>query len=135
MSAAWPIDVAVAAAITGDVTLAALLAGDKVYSLVAKKNAPFDYIVLGDSPESQFRTFGRGGHANSLTVHLWSQKTQKKGPLTMYDNIERIFDNKPLVISGHTRVSTSTRLITVLADPDGVTFHGVASIDVLSMVG
>lgn len=135
MSAAWPLDVAVAAAFNADATLAAKLAGDKVYSLVAEKDSPFDYIVLGDGPEAQFRTFGRQGHANDLAIHIWSQGQAKKGVLDIYGDIERILDRQRLVLTGHTAVRMATRLQAVLVDPDGVTFHGIARAEVLSLVG
>lgn len=135
MSAAWPLDVAVAAALTGDGTLAALLAGDKLYSLVAPKDSPFDYLVLGDGPEDQFRTFGRQGHANDLALHIWSRTDQKKGVLVIYDHIERILDRKIIALTGNTMVRMATRLQTILADPDGITVHGVARVTVLSLVG
>lgn len=137
MSAAWSLDVAVAAAFNGDVTLAALLAGDKVYSLVAPKDSPFDYLVLGDGPEDQFRTFGRQGHANDLAVHIWSQGQAKKGVLAIYDSIERVLDRQILVLANpaNTMVRMATSLQAVAVDPDGVTFHGVARVRVLSLVG
>jgi hypothetical protein len=134
VSAAWAIDVAVAAALTGDGTLAAKLAGDKLYSLVAPKDSPFDYLVLGDGPESQFRTFGRQGHANDLAIHIWSQGQQKKGVLDIYADIERVLDRQKLALTGgNTMVQMATRLQAVLADPDGITFHGVARAEVLSL--
>jgi hypothetical protein len=133
VSAAWAIDVAIAAALNGDGTLAAKLAGDKVYSLVAPKDSPFDYLVLGDGPETQFRTFGRQGHANDLAIHIWSQGQAKKGVLDIYADIERILDRHTLALTANTMVRMATRLQTVLADPDGMTFHGVARAEVLSL--
>jgi hypothetical protein len=137
VSAAWPIDVAVAAAFIADGTLAALLAGDRVYSLVAPKDSAFDYLVLGDGPEEQFRTFGRQGHTNDLAVHIWSQGRAKQGVLTIYDSIERILDRHTLALTNpqNTMVRMATRLQAVLVEPDGVTFHGVARVSVLSFVG
>lgn len=137
MSAAWPIDVAIAAALNADGTLAAKLAGDKVYSLVAPKDSVFPYLVLGDGPEDQFRTFGRQGHANDLAIHIWSQTDQKKGVLTIYDDLERILDRQKLALANpaNTMVRMATKLQTILVEPDGITFHGVARVEVLSLVG
>lgn len=139
MSAAWPLDVAVAAALLADATLAARLAGDKLYSGVAPKNADFDYLVLGDGPEEQFRTFGRQGHSNDLAVHIWSRGQAKKGVLLIYKDIERVLDRQKLPLNAdgsvHTMVQMGTRLQTVVPDLDGVTFHGVARVEVLSQVG
>lgn len=135
MSAAWPIDVAVAAALTGDALLAARLVGDKLYSGVAPKDALFDYLVLGDGSEDQFRTFGRQGHTNDLAIHIWSRGLQKQGVLLIYDDIERVLDRQILSLTGNTMVQLATRLQAVLADPDGITFHGVARAQVLSFAG
>lgn len=137
MSAAWPLDKAIAAAFNGDATLAALLAGDKVYSLVAPKDSPFDYIVLGESIEEHFRTFGRQGHDNDTAIHIWSQRKAKQGVLDIYHEVERILDRQILALAApaNTMVRMATRLQTVIADPDGMTFHGVARAQVLSLVG
>ena len=135
MSAAWPIDKALSAALLADGALSAKLAGDKLYSLVAPKNSAFDYLVLGDSPEVGFRTFGRAGHDTELAIHIWSRGQQRKGVLSIYGDIERVLDNKRLTLDGHTMGLMRTRLQSVLTDPDGITCHGVVRARVVSLVG
>lgn len=132
-SAAWPIDVAVDTAILADAQVSAVLKGDKVYSLVAKQGAMLPYIVLGDSAETAFRTFGRAGNDGALTMHIWG--TDKRQVLTIHAHLVRILDGARLAVAGHEMVRGRVELVTVLADEDGKAMHGVARYTPMTQVG
>lgn len=56
--------------LTGDATLMALVRG--VFDAVPE-NQPYPYIVLGESTEVPFRTFGLNGHEITRTHHIYDQ--------------------------------------------------------------
>lgn len=130
----WPIEVALAAAINADATLATLLAGDRVYSLWAPPNAPFDYITLGDVNESASSRFHRPGTITNETLHLWSRAGGKQGVAAIYAALVALLDGNVLALSDGRMLRGRMELTTVLADPDGKTAHGVARYTVLAEV-
>lgn len=122
----WPVEVALAAAIESDPTLATLLAGAKVYSLVAPPKSPFDYITLGDVSESAKSRFNSFGTSAVETMHLWSRKPGKSGVLAIYGALYTLLHGRALSLSGSASMLRGTMtLATVLGDPDGITAHGV----------
>ncbi|MGI8765701.1 MAG: DUF3168 domain-containing protein [Gemmatimonadaceae bacterium] len=126
-SFAWPVEVALAAAIETDATLATLLAGGKVYSLVAPPKSPFDYITLGDMSESASSHFNRFGTSSVETIHIWSRKPGKSGVLAIYMALYVLLHGRALPLAGTASMLRGTLILaTVLADPDGLTAHGVA---------
>lgn len=121
----WPTEVALAAAINADPALQSLLAGERVYSLWAPANAPFDYITLGDVNESAQSRFHRPGTLTTETLHLWSRAGGKQGVLAIYAALRALLDRQTLVLTDGLMLQGTVALATVLADPDGKTAHGV----------
>lgn len=126
-SSIWPLHVAIAAAINGDVTLAALLAGDRVYSLTAPRSAPFDYIVLAGSSAQDFPTFSRAGERGVITLDAWTVGDDQMTQLQMYGEARRVLHNVVLALVGTTQKHClgQLALATTISDPSGEYLHGV----------
>jgi hypothetical protein len=129
-SSLWPLHVAIAAKINGDAALKGMLSegGDGVFSLVAPRGAPFDYIVLGDSAGRELPTFARKGENGSITLHLWCAGDDQMTLLQMYGELRRVLHDVRLTLTGTTQVHCLGKLdlITTAADPSGEMVHGVA---------
>lgn len=126
-SSVWPLHVALAAALNGDATLAALLSGDKVYSLVAPRGAVFDYLVLGDSNTQDLPTFTRAGERGAITIHAWCVGDDQMTALQLFGELRRVLHNVHLTLSGTTQVHCvgQLTLVTTAPDPSGEFVHGV----------
>ncbi len=124
-SAAADLQVALVDAMVGDSVLAALLSGDKVYSLRVPETTPpvpRPYIVLGSSLEIPNEAFGRHGVSNDETGHIWGAKQDKMEVLGIYRELARVL-RAPLTVGGFEAYLPSIRLVTVLSDPDDGLAH------------
>lgn len=130
-SAIWPLHVALSAILTADVSVAALLGGDKVYSLIAPRGALFDYVVLGMTTTQDFPTFGRAGEKGAIQCHLWCAGADQRAVLQLYGELYRVLHNVPLTLTlGAARAFLGQlRMIATMADPSGEFSHGVIAYD------
>lgn len=86
----------------------------------------FPYITLGEGIETPFLTFGKNGHDDVFTLHIWAQK---KGFAECYDILNAIvlrLDGFELVVSGHATVMLEYDGSDSMNDPDGITRHVAA---------
>ena len=139
MSATFPLQVALEATLTGDVTLAAMLVGDGVFARRAPDGTPLNaaggrvgYIVLGSSSEDDSGDFGRvsashfgrDGTSNRETLHIWSDNIADAKAI--YAEVERLLDRTRLTLDGHTMVHGRLSYLTDLTDPDGAAVQIIA---------
>lgn len=118
------LQIAMVNAIEGDAPLAALLAGDKVYSGVVPEGSPLDYLQLGTSGESPgAHAFGMPGSTGEEEVHIWTADVSKMSALAIYRELSRVLARLPL--PAHTMLVGRCELVTVLADPSRTAMHGV----------
>jgi hypothetical protein len=119
MSAAWPLQVALDTALSGDAPLTAIITG--VFSEgVVPEGQPYPYITLGESGEGRNRKFGTRGYNNAETLHIWCDKLGKQQCLQVYDHINRILDGNLLPMpAGYAMVLATCELVTMFRDPDG----------------
>jgi hypothetical protein len=122
---AWPLDVAVSAAILADVPLAALLGGEKVYSGTAPVNADFDYIVLGTTGEDGYDVFHTSGSQATLQLDLWCAGNDKRAVQQMWTELRRVLHYVRLTVTGFGICYGPASLITVAGDGTGEYTHGV----------
>lgn len=133
VSASWPLNVAIAAAID-----AAVVAG------VAALGAPIDvggpralddpaiysgqvpegtaivsaYIVLASSQQSTGRgTFRRRGLENVETIDVWTADLSKRTALAIGDALVTLLDGRDLTLDGYGRMRGRLELVITLADP------------------
>jgi hypothetical protein len=126
-SAVWPLHVALAAAILADPTVAALLSGEKVYSLVAPRAASFDYVVLGATAAQDLPTFTRAGEQGSILLHVWCAGDDQMTTLQLFGELRRVLHNVRLPLTGTTQVHClgQLSLVSTSEDPSGDFAHGV----------
>jgi hypothetical protein len=102
---------AVYAALTGDATLDALLDGasDGVFDAIPEASTAQKYVLVGEGFDTSDGTLGRNGHDVQLTVHCYTEDSNKqRGNKTVLDIANRVIavlDGAALTVSGHTLVT------------------------------
>lgn len=120
--------VAIGAAIEGDATLAALLAGDKVYNGLAPEGSVFNYITLSNFNEAEKNLLGLAGTSSKATFNIWTRGQGEMDVLTIYEALKVLFHNKRLILSAGRQIQGKLRLILTGAgdQSDSTIVRGVA---------
>lgn len=89
------------------------------------------WLSLGDPTESWARTFNRGGAAGTCTVHAWHTPVAGDdvgdGVAMELWRLIALVLSYPLDLDEHRMLSGVATLVTVLADPDGRSWHAVVN--------
>lgn len=117
-AAAWPIQQAIYARLTGDDTLAGMA---DVHDEVPE-NAPHPYITVGESTEVPDDAHDRRGTDSTVTLHIWSKYRGFAEALLILDELDRLLDQRggadPLPVDGYTRVFLTRESYQTVRDPD-----------------
>lgn len=134
-SAAWPLVVALVAAIDADAMLGAAIvafrpagatAGPRVYNglvspLPDGSPRPKPYITIGDVSEEDAHVFGQRGALTPITGHIWADRPDHA--LLLFNHLKRLLNLKPLAVDGVGFLRGTIRLIGTVRDPGGATVH------------
>ena len=107
-------------ALTGDVTFMALISG--VYD-EPPSSPVFPYVTLGDSTENPYRTYGKGGHDETVTIHVWSQAPGFKEAMNIVSQMTTVLDAGTVTVGSHTVVLVNFENANTMRDADGITRH------------
>lgn len=121
-SAMGPIQSAIYTALTGDVTLAALVTG--VYDWVPEGTAK-PYVVIGETIATPRNAHDRFGRRNVATLHVWSGQQGMSEINTIMSRITAVLDHQTLTVTGHDAVMVHHEFEQTLNDPDPEIRHGV----------
>lgn len=93
-------------------------------------DSSFPYVVFGTSSSgaSDFASHNDEGEDTITTVHIWSRYQGKKEVYEIYQIIRRILHRTRLNLPTSRQVRQDVRLVSVIVDPDGKTYHGVVRI-------
>lgn len=130
-SAAWPLEVALATAITADAGCQAVLDGDRVYNEgeVPRDAAPARYLTIGAASEEHPAVFRRTRSAGTVLLHCWGRN--KQDVLAIYAALVPVLQGTTLAVTGHRQIKGRLQLITTMADPAGG-LHAVVRYDTLT---
>ena len=135
MSAVTQLQAAIDAVIQADATLAARLAGDKVYSDLSPRNeTAFPHIVIGQASEVRKRTFDSKFQDTILTLDVWSADLSKYEAMLIVGDMERLLDATALVVTGHHFVTGELSLLAVMLDPSAKYVHATLHYEALNYV-
>lgn len=109
--------------LTGDTTLMALISG--VYDRVPE-GATFPYVSIGEIDSQDDSTFSLDAQSVTMTIHTWSRQRGKKQTQQIMARIHDLLHRGSMAISGGYFAGSVHKFSTVLDDPDGLTYHGVA---------
>jgi hypothetical protein len=106
-----PLAVALVTAVEGDVTLAGLLAGSKIYSGLAPEESPFNYVTLTGFTEAEKSLFGKQGTQGVVYLNIWTQGQGEMMVLGIYEALYALLHNTKLAISRGRQIQGKMRLI------------------------
>jgi hypothetical protein len=114
-------------ALSADVVLADLLAGDRVYDTHPDRDTPYPYVVIGDAFENPQAPFGESGSFCILQIHIWTRTTTpaggyelgKREAMTIWARIAAVLHMQRLDVSGWRSVQGPCRLVTTPPVPGG----------------
>ena len=118
-----PMQAALYAKLIGDSALMSMIQG--VYDHVSE-GANFPYITMGETESRDSSTFGKNGQAFSLTLHVWSRSRGRKEAQQIMTRIHDLLHKGAMTVAGGEFAGSIYDFGTVLLDPDGLTYHGVA---------
>lgn len=120
---AWPLQVAIFGALTGNTAFMALVTG--VFDNVEQDYSDFPYVTIGENIQSPFDADDFVGDENIITVHVWSRDSSYKEALVLNGLIYDILNRNNLTVSGYTTVDCIFNGSSMVElDPDGKTYHG-----------
>lgn len=121
---------AVYGALTGDATLMSMVTG--VYSHVPQDTS-YPYIVIGDVSSNDLSTMKDDGQQYSCRIHVWSQYKGSYETATILDRIHTVLHRTQLSVAGANTATAMLGGVTLLRDPDGLTWHGVGDFTITVM--
>jgi hypothetical protein len=128
-SAALEVQTAIFAILDADVTLSALVTG--VFDDVPESYTDFPYVTLGEDVLTEFDTDGVLGFRVSVTIHCWSQYKGQRETKLVQDAIYQALHHAALSLPSWSNVLTRQVDQTSERDPDGMTRHGVQTLELL----
>jgi hypothetical protein len=122
-SAALALQRAIYAALTGDVTLNALMGGQRIYDDVPQRE-PHPYVSFGQSSAMDWASLGEDGEEHTVTLHVWSRHGGKTEALAIMAAIRNVLHDAALTLDEHRLVNLRHEFSDVRREPDGDTVHG-----------
>lgn len=113
-TAAWPIQQAIYARLTGDTALMAIA---KVYDEIPE-TASYPHVSFGVTQEQPDDAHDRQGLHVDVTLDIWSKYAGNKESATILAHLDRLLDRKPLNVAGFTKVSIARAWHQFIRDPD-----------------
>lgn len=114
-AAAWPLQQAVYAKLTGHAPLMALVSG--VYDDVPDP-AQFPYVSFGSITETVDDAHNQRGLEAAVVLHIWSKYRGFREAALILAQLDAALDRQPLAVTGFTDVSIAHQQHTELRDPD-----------------
>lgn len=85
----------------------------------------FPYCVIGDDTLAAWETDDTVGAEITITLHFWSRARGYKQVKALMDQAYSLLNRASVVKSGYNVVDCLVEFGEAMADPDGVTKHGV----------
>jgi uncharacterized protein (UPF0297 family) len=85
----------------------------------------FPFVVIGDDTVAEFDDDDTEGQETTLTIHAWSRSPGKKEVKQVLDAIYNSLHDKALTVTGQMVIYILFEFMETMADPDGLTQHGV----------
>jgi hypothetical protein len=114
-SAAWPLQQAIYARLTGDASLMGAVSG--VYDYVPE-GAAYPYVAIGEAVEVPNDSHDRPGLTVTFTLHIWSRYRGTKQAIQILGHVDRLLNRTPLAVAGFRDVSLVVESSQMMRDPD-----------------
>lgn len=104
--------------------------GCKVYDFTPD-NEEYPFIVIGDDTFDDFSTHTTNGFTVEVRIHTWNQTEGRKRCKEIQSRIYEILHEVDLALTGQHTVSMRGGFTNTALDPDGRTYHGVNTFNLL----
>ncbi len=125
----WELQKSIYGALTGDSALMAMITG--VHDHVPQDTA-FPYITIGEAAAIAWGASGVEGIETTMIIHVWSQERGHREVKLIMAEVYRILHDADLPVTGHHLVWLRFEFSENVADPDGVTYHGIGRFDAVT---
>ena len=121
-----PVQQALYAALVADVSFMALVSG--VHDAVPRRAAK-PYVTMGESTEIPYNTFGKIGHEDTVTLHVYTEDdgaaSGKAAGLAIVERLLAVLDGARLVVQGHDTVLCNFEFTNTIEQSDdaGLTYR------------
>lgn len=123
-SAAWALQKAIFAKLSGDAAVTAALGGARVYDDVPVRKE-FPFVSFGPSIERDWSTAGSEGKELTLTLHAWSRAHGRLESDAVLEAVRAALHDAALTLDGHRLVNLRHEMTDVRRENDGETTHGL----------
>jgi len=107
------------------------IAGDRIYDDVPQ-NVTFPYVEIGDGQVIPDDTSSADeGFSEFIDLHVWSRYRGKKEIKQIFGQIHAALHGVALSVTGRASALSWVRNVRQFLDPDGVTRHGVVTVEVI----
>jgi hypothetical protein len=125
-SASLAVQAAIFGLLNGDSTLKNTLGVTVADSIPNKAPRPSRWVTIGEGFEMPDRTFGRNGHEEIVTIHVYTEDTQAasgySAPKTIAARVIAVLDGVALTVASHATVLCHLESMVTLP-PDGESRH------------
>ena len=116
--------------LNNDSTLDGLVGNNKIFDNVPQDTA-YPYVVINNESAINRGTQTLDGNQYTIDLEVWSQYRRKKEIKEIMERIYNLFNNATYSVSGASMVLSQIRNVITLVESDGITRHGVLTLDVI----
>jgi len=116
--------------LNNDSTLDGLVGNNKIFDNVPQDTA-YPYVVINNESAINRGTQTLDGNQYTIDLEVWSQYRGKKEIKEIMERIYNLFNNATYSVSGASMVLSQIRNVITLVESDGITRHGVLTLDVI----
>ncbi len=120
----WDLQRAAYQALMADITLSALLGGERLYDHVPQTSA-FPYAVVDQMRINDWSTGTERGSEHVLMLHIWSRYDGKREAYEIADAIRNVLDDAELTLDDNRLINLTHQYSDLKRDEDGETYHAV----------
>ena len=123
-SAAWELQKAIFASLSGNAALTTLLGGAHIYDDVPRGRDP-PYVTFGQSTVRDWCTGTDTGNEHLFTIHVWTRSNGERLAHQIMSVLRDDLHDAVLTVTGHRLVNLRHEFSDAVRDSDGETIHGV----------
>lgn len=110
------------------------LAGGRVYD-DAPADVAFPWIEIGDRQsipdDTGTATGSDAGMSDFFDLHIWSRAAGKKETADLVDQLHGLLHGASLSVDGRAGALAWIQTVRIIGDPDGITRHGIVSVEII----
>lgn len=126
MSAAWPLQKSVYAALAAAPVLQTYLGAPARVFDEPPEDAAFPFLLVGEASERDIAATGGETSEHIFLLHAWSRGGGRKEAKLILAAAHAVLHDQMLAVEGHRLVNLRCAESSVVREDDGETYHGLA---------